>query len=428
MHAQTVTVARPERSGPGVAPPWSPAQRFAFRFLFSYFLLYLVTNSPLGLPIPFHEALLRKYTALWYPVVVWVGRDLLHLHQDFYLLDEGDGISNTAFGTVLFLCYLALAAMAAVVWSVLDRRRPDYRRLYGWFRFLLRFTLAMAMIHYGALKLLPAQMPSPLPLGLLTQPLGSFTRMRLLWLFMGASPAYESLTGAAELLGGVLLLFPRTTLLGALVCTADMAMVFTLNMCYDVHVKLYSFHLLFMAGLLVAPDLRRLADLLLFNRRVEPAEMRPLFARKGFDRAAQALLLLSALYTLVTSFAYGWELYQRFHPPRPPLYGIWTIEDGSPWRTVTFQKPGSVRVEQSNGVWESYALDLDLRTRTMRLGTGPDWRGRFSFAEPETDVLVLDGQWDGRPMQIALRKMPLLGDGFHWFVDLREDEKEDAKK
>jgi hypothetical protein len=403
--------------------PWSPATRFAFRFVFSYFVLY--TNAMLGL-LPFvSETVFRKYNDLWYPIVVWVAKDVLHLQQDIYLLkSEVDGISNTPFGTVLFLCYLALALIAAGVWSVFDRKRPDYRRLYAWLRFLVRFLLAMAMIRYGTIKLLPAQMPSPPPLGLLTQRVGSFTRMRLLWLFMGTSPAYESLTGGAELLGGVLLLFPRTVLLGALLSAADMAMVFTLNMCYDVHVKLYSLHILFMALFLVAPDLRRLADLLVFNRPVEPAEARPLFARKGLERAAQAVLLLYGLYTMYSGFSYARVIYQRFHPLQPPLYGVWTADDdGSPWRTVMFQKPGSLRAEQGSGKWETYDIALDPKARTMKLG-----RGSFAYSEPEADLLVLDGQWDGQPVRATLRRMPLLGDGFHWFVDLREADEEDAKE
>jgi hypothetical protein len=261
---------------------WSFAQRVAFRFVFSYFVLY--TNGMISL-IPFSGAVLRRIVALWYPVVVWVGKDVLHLQQDIYLLGEVDGISNTAYGTVLFFCYLVVAAVAAGIWSVLDRRRPHYERLNAWFRYLLRFTLAMTMIRYGAIKILPSQMPSPPPLQFMTQRIGDLTHMRLLWLFTGASPAYETLVGCAEMLGGVLLLFRRTTLLGALLCAANLTMVVLLNVCFNVHVKLYSMHLLFTALVLAAPDLRRLADLLLFNRPVEPREERPLFADRRLDRS-----------------------------------------------------------------------------------------------------------------------------------------------
>jgi hypothetical protein len=57
---------------------------------------------------------------------------------------------------------------------------------------------------------------------------------------------------------GFLLIFPRTTMLGALVGLADMIQVFMLNMTYDVCVKTTSFHLLLLSLFLLAPDLPRL--------------------------------------------------------------------------------------------------------------------------------------------------------------------------
>jgi hypothetical protein len=416
-----------------LAERFSPAHRVAFRFVFSYFVLY--TNGMIGL-IPYSDAVLRRIVALWFPVVVWVGKDVLHLQQDIYLLGEVDGISNTAFGTVLFFCYLVVAAVAAVIWSALDRRRPHYERLNAWFRFLLRFTLAMAMIRYGAIKILPSQMASPPPIGLLTQRLGDFSRMRLLWLFTGTSPVYESLVGCAEMLGALLLLFRRTTLLGALVCAANLTMVVILNFCFDVHVKLYSMHLLFTALLLAAPDLRRLADLLVFNRRVEPREERPLFANRRLDWFSQVLLIAFGLYSVGTGFSYAWETHDRFHPPEPPLYGVWTVEeitsdgveakeepesDPERWRTLMFHRVGALRVEKSSGSWESFDLDLNPRQRTMRLGKDRHWRARFTFTEPGEDALMLDGQLDGKPTRIRLSRMALTRDAFHWFVDLREE-------
>jgi hypothetical protein len=286
----------------------------------------------------------------------------------------------------------------------------------------------MAMIRYGAIKILPTQMASPPPIGLLTQRLGDFSRMRLLWLFTGTSPLYESLVGCAEMLGAVLLLFRRTTLLGALICAANLTMVVTLNFCFDVHVKLPSMHLLFTALLLVAPDLRRLADLLIFNRRVEPRVERPLFADPRLNRIAGVVLVAYGVYAAAMGFDYAWQIYQKFHPPKPPLYGIWIVEDApevpsetGPWRTLMFHQVGTVRVETTPGTWEALNVDVNPVRRTLRLGKEKRWLASFTFTEPEEDVLMLDGQLDGKPARLRLHRMALTREAFHWFVELREE-------
>jgi len=412
-------------------PRWRPATRVAFRFFFSYFCLFFVT-SPVSVFLPFRGFLLGKYTAIWYAAVVWLEGHLLRTGLEVYQLDGGEGISNTYYGTVVFFCYLAIAIVATAVWSALDRRRLQYERLHQLFRYLLRFSLAIIMIHYGALKVIPTQMISPPPFGALTQPLGDLPRMRLLWLFTGASPAYETLVGCAELLGAVLLLLPRTTLLGGLICAANLSMVVVLNFCYDVHVKLIALHLLVMALLLIAPDVPRLADVFLFNRATEPARTPPLFSNRWLDRAPHLFLLVFGLYSVITSFQESWTRYQKFHPPRPPLYGIWNVEelavDGREvpadrpdgWRRLIFQVPGTLSADLRTGTRERYTLGLDMKGRSMVLG-GPK-TARFSFNRPGEDEMVLEGVLDGHPARVKLRKMALISKPFHWiFVAPKED-------
>jgi uncharacterized membrane protein YphA (DoxX/SURF4 family) len=435
-----------EATVPSEEPRWSPALRVAFRFFFSYFVL-LLGGDYLWLLVPFRSVLYPKYAAFCLSAVTWIARHILHTGTEIYLIEHSVDISNSAFGTILCGCYLTLAAVATVVWSVLDRRRAHYRRLHAWFRLLLRFSLGLAMINYGTFKTIPTQMVAPPPLSVLAQRVGDLPRMRLLWIFMGGSPQYETFTGLAELMGGVLLLLPWTVRLGALVCVADMVNVFVLNMTYDVHVKLYSFHLLTMALLLAAPDLPRLADLLVFNRRVEPARPQPLSNRKWLDRVPQILLLLIGLYAIGTGFARAREVYGRFHPPQPPLYGGWKTEeytvdgqevppstDPQGWRWVLFQKPGGITIEKAIGSWDHYPVDLDPNKKTLRVGQrldpanetpqAPVWRSSFSFSQPEMDVLVLDGWFEGHRTHAKLRKIALLRKGFHWLFELPPEERD----
>ena len=132
------------------------------------------------------------------------------------------------------------------------------------------------MFYYGLAKVIPTQFPPP-SLVTLVEPVGNLSRTDLLWTFIGASTAYQIFTGCAEVLGGILLVVPRTTMLGALICLADMIQVFVLNMTYDFGLKLISFHLILMSLILLAPDFRRLSNLFFLDRAAGPSSHPPLF-------------------------------------------------------------------------------------------------------------------------------------------------------
>ncbi|HEX3131733.1 MAG TPA: DoxX family protein, partial [Thermoanaerobaculia bacterium] len=247
---------------------WSLATRIAFRFFFSYYAL----RSFIPLLIGRSDFLSERYTDFWDAAVAWADAAVFHVPYDVF-----DLAGNDSYSWVQLFCTLVVAGVITAVWSALDRNRLQYDRIHPWLRLLLRYLLAGAMIEYGAIKIIPSQMTAPPPLGVLLQPLGDIFPNHLLWWTVGASPVFETTIGLAELLGGVLLLVPRTTLLGALVSAANMLFVFLLNMCYDVPVKLGSLQLLVMAVVLVAPDVPRLADVFFFHRGTGPSRVPPLF-------------------------------------------------------------------------------------------------------------------------------------------------------
>jgi hypothetical protein len=295
------------------------------------------------------------------------------------------------------------------------------------------------MIGYGAIKIIPLQMPAPFFTRLI-EPYGDSSPMGLLWTFIGASKSFEIFTGCAEMLGGVLLIFPRTTLVGALVCLTDTALIFILNMCYDVPVKLYSFHLLVMSIFLIAPDLRRLSDLLLFNRSVEAVELPQLFQRKWLNRGALALQVLLGLYMIGSSFYGGYQRWkvQGESAPKPPLYGIWSVEefsvdgqarpplltDASRWQRVILQFSGALTIQPMSGPNQGFRLDLNQEERKLSLGKrdDPEWKAEFSFEELDSGVIALQGDFEGHKTYAKLTRVDeskflLRSRGFHWIQE-----------
>src|SRR5262249_44958695 len=153
-----------------------------------------------------------------------------------------------------------------------------------------------------------------------------------------------------------LLLMPRTTTLGALICLADMTQVFVLNMAYDIGLKQISFHLILLSLLLLAPELRRLANFFVLDRPVPPSRQTEQFGSSGANRIALMLQVGVGLY-LLAAYAYiNWTyLYAAGdQSPRSALYGIWNVNqlaiDGDirpallndydrRWRRVIFDLP-----------------------------------------------------------------------------------------
>ena len=246
---------------------WSRMTRVAFRFCFVYFGLYALTTQMLGGFIPSSDMPSLEELPPFKNLVTWTAVHVFGITRPLVITGSGSG--DKTFNWIAALCLLVIATAATVGWSVLDRERTQYVTLNKWFRLFLRFATGSTMLVYGMVKAIPLQMPAP-SLTRLVEPFGYFSPMGVLWASIGASSAYERFAGVAELSAAVCLFIPRLSLVGALILLADSIQIFVLNMTYDVPVKLFSFHLILMALLLIAPEARRIANVLIFNRTAEP--------------------------------------------------------------------------------------------------------------------------------------------------------------
>ena len=177
---------------------WSLSLRIAFRFAFSYFLLYCAP-FPLML-IPYGERAGQWVEGFWHAVVPWVAAHVLHLPRPVTVFENGSG--DTTYNWVQVGCFLVIAGLATVLGSFLDRKRPSYNHLYRWSRLYLRLWLGAFMCSYGASKVIQLQFPPPL-LSTLIVPYAQHSPMGLLWTFMGTSKAYNFFAGSAEIIARI---------------------------------------------------------------------------------------------------------------------------------------------------------------------------------------------------------------------------------
>ena len=439
MQGQTQAAGQPQAASTDPVPHWSHTERIAFRSCCVYFSLYVLVTQMLTSLIFFPWIDWSELGALppIRTMVFWVAKHVFHCQSALVVIGSGSG--DKTFDWVEASCLLIIAVIATAIWSAVDRKRHNYVVAHKWFRVFVRFALGSTMLTYGFDKAIPLQMPYPY-LSRLIEPFGNFSPMGVLWASIGASPGYEIFGGCAEILGGLLVLIPRTAMLGALLCLADMIQVFVLNMTYDVPVKLFSFHLILLALFLLAPETTRLANFFFREQPVGPSKHPALFRARRANRIALLAQVVFMTY-LVAMNVYGalqgWRQYGG-GAPKSALYGIWNVEeftmdgqthaplltDPSRWRRIVFQFPDRATFQRMDDSFSYYGASLNLKEKSLALTErdGKEPKAHFTFQQPAQGQLGLDGTMEGHKVHMQLRlvdrdKFLLVSRSFHWIQE-----------
>ncbi|MFC9475927.1 DoxX family protein [Nocardia sp. NPDC056952] len=427
---------------------WRPAVRVLFRFGFivvgvgmaGVWLLHALLRT-LGVPQEMVSEV-AEWTAL-HPLTDWVGTQIFEVPIDYTVTGSGD----TAAKWVAVFTLLLVAVPVTAAWSVLDRRRPNYTRLYEWFRLLLRISLASALLLYGMIKVLPSQMSFNLER--LVEPFGQMSPMAVLWAQSSLSEPYEMALGAAEVVAALLLILPVTAGLGSVLAAVVALQVLLMNLTFDVPVKLFALQLFLYATVLAAPDVIRVVRALL-GRAVVARTSTPLLSTARGNRILLTVQVLMGVWLLgaTTVEAYdGWHTYGNARP-KSPLYGIWNVTEysiageqvpalvdfrespsssGMPsaterFRRIIFDIPQGMTVQRLDDSLVSFParIDTDQHTITLSKDTAHQWKlATFSYVQPQSDRLILEGILGGRPVrmqldQVDLTQFPAVSRGFHW--------------
>ncbi|WP_157574222.1 DoxX family protein [Nocardia jejuensis] len=427
---------------------WHSRSRVVFRFGFVFvgigmagvWLAHALLRS-FGVPQD-AVAEFAKWTSL-HPLTDRVGAQLFDTTVDYTPTASGD----TATQWISLFTLTIVAIVATAVWSALDRDRPNYVRLHGWFRLLLRASLISALLLYGMIKLLPSQMTFSLER--LVEPFGDMSPMAVLWAQTAASEPYEIALGAAEITAALLLVLPRTAGLGAVLAFIATLQVALLNLTYDVPVKIFSLQLLTYATILAAPDIVRIVRALLGQAVPTRAPSRLLDSPRG-NRLLLIAQVTFGVWLLFTAATEGYDGYRTHGNGREqsPLYGIWNVTEytvagrqlpplvdyadhPNPTRSLTatdrfqrviFDIPIGITAQRMDDSLLSFpaAVDTDAHTITISKDLEHRWKiATFTYTEPEADRLVLDGQLAGSPVHMQLDRVdldryPVVSRGFHW--------------
>ncbi|GAB3937266.1 hypothetical protein [Mucilaginibacter myungsuensis] len=412
--------------------PWSAAQKWGFRFAFIFFLMFIFLN-PNG-AVPLLSETFEMYIIPMHKLIVWAAANVLHLAKPVTQFTGGSG--DTTYDWLVLLFITVSALVGSVVWSLVSRKPVSYDRLYYWLLVILRFYVGFTMLSYGSVKIVKLQFPMPGPSRLL-QAYGDSSPMSLAWTFIGYSKGYNYFTGIAEVLCGALLLFRRTTLLGAIIAFTVAANIVAINYCYDVPVKIVSSALLLMTIFILLKNLDRIIKFFFLNQQVQPAVLTPRRFQKKWKNITLttvkylliAYVVLSTGSNVISSMPFGDDA------KRPVLYGIFNTRefvlgkdtlpplqtDTNRWRRLIINGRGGVRVMLMNDSVRPYKFDTDTVKKVITLGSFDDTtkKYKFKYTLSKDSVLQMTGKGPNGDVSASFKRFDekqflLIRRGFHW--------------
>jgi hypothetical protein len=276
---------------------WKHYEKISFRFVFIFLIQFIIfLDWPVNsiLEYLYYDVHLADFLD---SVISWTGKQVFNIQ--YTIISPYDGQHNDRmYVYLLYFIMAAIGVLGSVIWSALDRKRTNYQTLYYWLTAIVRYYLAFTLFLFALEKFFKLQFPD-LGYYTLTETLGDMSPMSLAWAFFGYSYGYNIFMGIAES-AALLLLFRRTTTLGALLTLATLANVMAVNYNYDVHAKMYPTTLFVMAIFLVLKDLKRLMIFFFTGQAISlPVIKAPVFKKRWINISQMALKFLVIGYFTV---------------------------------------------------------------------------------------------------------------------------------
>lgn len=383
---------------------WPSWKRILFLFIGIYLSLYCLGGQ-------FVTAII--FEPLWSMMTKVLG-PLLGAPERLISIQSGSGDGTFEYYKVFSL--MILTALISTTSFVTIRSDKTYEFLLGIIYTLIRYFLAYQLIIYGIAKIGYMQFGYPDDIKM-DQRLGEFTPMGLLWTFMGYSKAYTVFTGWLEFIPGLLLLFRRTTLLGALMAFGVMLNVMMLNFCYDVPVKLLSSHMVIMSLFLIIPLFNPIYQLFFTDREVERVTV-PTFVSESYEKlilVIKALLIpviLLSVYFMIfhgpsrTSGMSNELMLGKYRVVTYEKKGVDSnlIKNESQWVLTSSEGNGRLIVKSNNGRKQWYKIKDGIEGDSIHLSTYDNSHFSFRIEDAQNDTIHLSRKNDYEQVKITLVK------------------------
>lgn len=262
------------------------------------------------------------------------------------------------------------------------------RSIYNASRFLASFLILI----YGFAKLNGSQFT--ILASELDKPMREVSGFWLTWYYFGYSPIYGNFIALVQIIGGILLMFRKTTLLGSCILLPVITNIILVDIFYEIDHGAILVALIIEAALIIILALHKEELVEVFWRKQNSAV--------GFGSSAKLKLYgaysLRVLMILIpASFTYWVANYNNRFPT--PIDGAWTVVATSPHDESSSNELTAIFFERNraylcvfkrkDGTYEWHHFEIDSNKRTI--GMWDQWLQRGSQIFEGTYELSNDG-------------------------------------
>jgi len=412
-------------------PVWTNTRRMLFRFFFLFAVLFIIS---LPFPHPLMPDLPSVLAPFFEKMVKWTGDHILKINHPYSnrLISDSTGLY------IHLVILLFFSFTGCIIWSMTDKRK-SYHILSYWFRVGVSYYLAFYLMSYGFNKLFKWQFYMPEPNTLFTT-LGNTYRDLLYWSTMGTSRSYNIFLGSLELLAGLLLLFRKTRLLGALLAISILLNIVAVNFGFDINVKVFSCFLLFLAIRVAGPSAKRLYQFFFTDHTVIPVtSWEPQYVSPGIRKTyftGKILLIAYMLCSLLSVYARSGN-FNDDKATRPLFHGAYDVSlfikngdtlpplttDTQRWKRVFIHRRGYLIIQSMDEQMHDFHFACDTLKKEWQIETERDWNEAVLQYRQTSDTTINLRSKTGSDslniylLRIDLTKLPLLQKEFNWTVD-----------
>lgn len=382
------------------------------------YVFLLVFPFPLDMIIP-TEAIAHRFDAL----SKLVGQLFFGLEN--VLRPEMTGSGDTQMDWLNIVSIALLSTLISIILVFIGYIRRNIDSILNFIRVYLRFYLGLFLIFYGIAKLYLNGQFGQIELYHLDSTFGNKSPMGLLWTFMAYSREYTLFIGVIETLAGVLLLYKRSSLIGGLMGFAIMLNVFLLNMFYDVPVKIFSFHLLLCAFIIISPGIKKIL-LFLTGENAQPVALS--FIEIGNKSVTIVFTVLKSILVVVLVGLDFFSFNEEMEQPADYLDGVYRIEsieysnDSIPalkWEKIMFNSLyGSVT--DYSGTRNQLELQIDTTKKIVNFNFRLDSTlMSFNYELYAGDSVEFTNIQEADTIRVFTKRLQkddflLMNRGFHW--------------